>query len=522
MDRSKWIEFLGSHFLNFRKLQIFLILIHLLPIWLFDYFPTQDGPSHIYNSQVLREYWNPEYGFQAFYNINWNLFPNWLSHFALAVLMIVFSPIIAEKIFLSAYVIFFPVAILYFLNAIEYGRERISLVVFPFIYNYLLLMGFYNFAFSVPLFFFATGYWWKHKEEIHVRSIVLLNFMVIITYFSHLISYMFLLFSIGFLAITYFYKRLKLAIINVCILLPASTLLFIYLPSSDLLSGGAPKIGFSRIPELLEKFLSMDILISLGTNQSIIAYIVFAVLIYLLVHTVWQEKIIGSKKLVDRFTPIDSFLLLFLVMFGLYLILPRSVGPGGWLNDRVAILASILLLAWFREGNSRVWKSVFSLSIVLVSLVNTIYVTYQCSILNTELREFTALTQSIGKKKIVLPFFFNSKGKALRIGIFVNAANYYCLNNGGINLGNYEVQFDYFPINFRDNFQPPIDQKEWVQKVHWKADEIDICRYAEKVDYILIWGNADKNTAESLADCYQLISSRNRLKLYRGKRGNTF
>ena len=142
--------------------------------------------------------------------------------------------------------------------------------------------------------------------------------------------------------------------------------------------------------------------------------------------------------------------------------------------------------------------------------------------MNTELREFTALTQSIGKKKIVLPFFFNSKGKALRIGIFVNAANYYCLNNGGINLGNYEVQFDYFPINFRDNFQPPIDQKEWVQKVHWKADEIDICRYAEKVDYILIWGNADKNTAESLADCYQLISSRNRLKLYRGKRGNIF
>ena len=167
----------------------------------------------------------------------------------------------------------------------------------------------------------------------------------------------------------------------------------------------------------------MDILISLGTNQSIIAYIVFAVLIYLLVHTVWQEKIIGSKKLVDRFTPIDSFLLLFLVMFGLYLILPRSVGPGGWLNDRVAILASILLLAWFREGNSRVWKSVFSLSIVLVSLVNTIYVTYQCSILNTELREFTALTQSIGEKKIVLPFFFNRKGKALRIGIFVNPAN---------------------------------------------------------------------------------------------------
>jgi len=163
----------------------------------------------------------------------------------------------------------------------------------------------------------------------------------------------------------------------------------------------------------------------------------------------------------------------------------------------------------------------FILIIVLISLVNTGYITYQFRVLNTELREFTALTQSIGKKKIVLPFFFNSNGKAFRIGIFVNAANYYCLNNGGINLGNYEVQFDYFPINFKDDFQPPIDQKEWVQAVHWKAREIDICRYAEKVDYILIWGDADKITAESLKDCYQLISSKDRLKLYKGKREGT-
>ena len=157
--------------------------------------------------------------------------------------------------------------------------------------------------------------------------------MIITTYFAHLISYTFLLFSIGFLAIIHFRKRLQQAIINICILLPASILLLIYLPSSDLLSGGAPKFSLSRVPELLVKFLSMDILISLGKNQSIVAYIVFAVLIYLLVHTLWQEKIIGSKSSTDRFISLDSFLLLFLVLFGLYLILPRSVGPVGWLND---------------------------------------------------------------------------------------------------------------------------------------------------------------------------------------------
>ncbi|SVD15987.1 uncharacterized protein METZ01_LOCUS368841, partial [marine metagenome] len=46
VDRPKWIEVLDNQILNFKKLQIFLILVHLLPIWLFAYFPTQDGPSH--------------------------------------------------------------------------------------------------------------------------------------------------------------------------------------------------------------------------------------------------------------------------------------------------------------------------------------------------------------------------------------------------------------------------------------------------------------------------------------------
>ena len=61
-----------------------LIVAYLLPIWLFTYFPTQDGVSHVYNSQILTEYNNPEYQFRDYYEINWYPFPNWLSHFALA------------------------------------------------------------------------------------------------------------------------------------------------------------------------------------------------------------------------------------------------------------------------------------------------------------------------------------------------------------------------------------------------------------------------------------------------------
>ena len=85
-----------------------LIGAYLLPIWVFTYFPTQDGVSHVYNSQILTEYTNPEYPFRDYYEINWYPFPNWLSHFSLAALMFIFPSLIAEKIFLSLYVILFP------------------------------------------------------------------------------------------------------------------------------------------------------------------------------------------------------------------------------------------------------------------------------------------------------------------------------------------------------------------------------------------------------------------------------
>ena len=148
-----------------------LIIAYLLPIWSFPYFPTQDGVSHVYNSHILTEYNDPEYQFRDYYEINWYPFPNWLSHASLVVLMFLFPPLIAEKIFLSLYVILFPLAIYYFLNAVERDRHALVILSFTFIYNYLLLMGFYNFAVSVPLFFLALGYWWKHKDEMNVKRI---------------------------------------------------------------------------------------------------------------------------------------------------------------------------------------------------------------------------------------------------------------------------------------------------------------------------------------------------------------
>jgi len=498
-----------------RILIILLICAYLLPVWLFQYFPTQDGPSHVYNSQVLREYSNPDYDFDDYYNLNLALFPDWLSHASLAILMYIFPPLVSEKIFLSIYIMIFPLCIFYFLNSVQRGKNIIGFMSFLFIYNYLFLMGFYNFAISVPLFFLALGYWWRDKESITVKRIIILNLILATIYFSHIIPYVVAIASISLLSILYFRKRVKKILITLCCMIPSIILLFNYLLSSELLSGGTPSLGFSRIHPLFTDLVSLKTLVSYDQSQQKIAYIVSAFMICLFIYTLLKEKILVKGNFFKRFTSKDLFLLLYFIVLVLYFIMPGSIGPGGWTNDRLAILASILILAWFREFDSIKLKRIFLILVSVFSLVNIAYIGYYCKVLNVDLSEYTSETRLIEKNKVVLPIFFDSNGKSLKVGIFVNAANYYCLDNGGINLGNYEVQFDYFPVKFKDSFQPPFKVKDWVQAVHWRPKDIDFCDYSRNIDYLVIWGKEDESISESVRKCYNLIVTNGRLKVYR-------
>ncbi len=123
--KDKIYAFFSQYYSKSSLLIVLLIVAYLFPIWLFDYFPTQDGVSHVYNSQIITEYSNQTYQFRDYYDINWFPFPNWLSHISLTLLMFIFPPLTAEKVFLSLYIILFPLAIRYFLNIETKSRLKL-------------------------------------------------------------------------------------------------------------------------------------------------------------------------------------------------------------------------------------------------------------------------------------------------------------------------------------------------------------------------------------------------------------
>ena len=151
---ARWKE-IDLAFRRKRILIFVLLVLHVLPLWIFTYFPSQDGPAHIYNAYVLKVFHDAEEGalMRQYYQLNLTLFPNWFTHAFLMLLMYVIPPLVAEKILLSLIVVLFPLSLFYFLDATHKGKSLYGFLGFLFSYHYLLHMGFYSFSMSVPVFF---------------------------------------------------------------------------------------------------------------------------------------------------------------------------------------------------------------------------------------------------------------------------------------------------------------------------------------------------------------------------------
>ena len=109
--------------IGFQLLIAILLLLHLLPIWGFKYFPSQDGLSHLYNAHILKSYPNPDnYLLRQVYDLRLTLFPNWSSHLILLALMYLFPPLICEKILLTICITLIPLSLFYFLNSVVWSH----------------------------------------------------------------------------------------------------------------------------------------------------------------------------------------------------------------------------------------------------------------------------------------------------------------------------------------------------------------------------------------------------------------
>ena len=531
-----------------------LILAHLIPIWVFQYFPSQDGPAHIENARIILDYFGPDRAiFREYYIFNKHLEPTWLGHFVLASLMYLLPIFTAEKIFLSGYIIFLPLSIRYALRGIRHDSGFLAFLIFPFIYNYLWHMGFYSFSYSLAVFFLLMGYWIRNREQFIPRKTVTLAFLSLLLYFCHMVSLVMAYVAIAVLTFWHMlfdliqdkpgWRRFDFQVLRktferrviplILAFLPTAILVVMFLSRQGVES---PEIGIRRsFHWLLKDLTQMESLVSFQKEEyfcSIGLGILFAgLLLYLAVSRIKQRRL-------------DLWDGLLVVAFGyglIYFLVPNAMSEGSFITDRLNLYPFFALLLSFGVPSylkSVKWGTVF-IAIVITAAFLGLH-TLKYSELNDYLAEYLSGIHLIEPNKTLLPLAFDSRGHApdgkilsLKVRPFLHASGYIAAQRHVVEFTNYEAgAYTYFPVLFRSDLNPYIHIGVKDRSIVWEPPQVDFLTYAGRtggqVDYVLVWGvqerqrnhEATKSIDRQLKRGYELVYSSPRtglMQLYKRK-----
>ena len=514
---------------------IVLLVLHLLPVWGFKYFPTQDGASHIYNSYVVKEYHKHEnYRLREVYELNATVFPNWTSHALLLVLLYVFPPLVCEKIVLTLCIGLLPLSLFYFINGIAKRNAVFGLLGFMYAYNYLLHMGFYNFVLSMSLFFFTMGYWWRVKDKLGLQNIVVIYLLLLVTYLTHYHSYALLIMSLTFFALfLWAYKtlrglwgsketsqplmhrlkegavKLKPTLTFLGALVPAYFILFSYYFYLANTHGGDS--NHKGLEWLNDYFFGMKSLVSFRDDHVLIGrvlLVLFAIATVLtIINRIWQcykfreseeWKETGERLWTRVVTQMDGFLVMAILITAMFFIAPWSGYSGGWINDRFHLYIFLVLIPFFAVNVHRHINYAVAGIIIALSLWHLGYNVHTYTLLNRDITNALALVDMEERDTILMSEpgewggFSDSLGfEPKYVEPFGHIECLLAVHKGIAYLDNYEADTDHFPLRYKQRELP--------------------------ADYAIIW-RTEYGDIGGLEEEYDLLDSNDYNRLYRRKR----
>ena len=519
---------------------IVLMVLHLLPVWGFKYFPTQDGASHIYNSYVVKEYHNHEnYRLREVYELNATVFPNWTSHALLLLLLYVFPPLVCEKIVLTLCISLLPLSLFYFLNSVQKRNIVFGLLGFIFAYNYLLHMGFYNFVLSMSLFFFTMGYWWRVKDKLRLTNIIVIYVLSLVTYLTHYHSYALLIMSLTFFPLflsaydvlrrVWGHKEVSQPLMHrlkegigphkptltfIGSLIPAYFILFsYYFYLSNNHGGNSNHKGFEWLNDY---FFGMKSLVSFHDDQMLIGRVLlvfFAIVFGLTIinrirqwyqfreSEEWKET--GERLWTRVVAQMDGFLIMSIVITGMFFIAPWSGYSGGWINDRFHLYIFLILIPFFAVNLHRYINYAVAGIIIALSLWHLGYHVHTYSLLNRDIANALSLEGMDEKDTILTSEPGEWRGLSDSLGFepeyvepFGHLECLLAVHKGIAYLDNYEAGTDHFPLRYKE--EEDRDQKF-------------------PADFAIIW-RTEFGDVGGLEEEYDLIDSNDYNRLYRRKR----
>ena len=527
---------------------MFLTLIYLLPLWLFTYFPTADGPVHLGSAAVLRGLEGGDAPFlSTFFYPQWSFATNQLYHGLLVALGSLMPLLTAEKLILSFYVVMLPLATLFAVKRLR-GEALAVFLVFPFIYSYIVLLGLYNLALGLVVFMFTIGTYVSFARRPTLAKGVGVALLLLLSYFVHVIASASALLAIGVMAVFKLLASLlgwerdgargdarparqTLAAPKPANVFGSTLLTFVpvvaligifFLTTGRDSASDASLSNFVSVPTMIQTFLTQPSS-PLAVGKRILTTYAYTdvfvtapwnLLLLVLAGVALYRTFVRSTGRRER--GFGDLVLPAVVVFALIVVWsPRRLGEVGLLTERFLPFLYLLFVLWLSSKplTPRLWRHVALLGFAFAA-ASLFYHLPVFAIFNTDLKEYVSAAQSIEDDSTVLAIPLDNYDRnsslenglsqmypQMRLSPFIGATGYITLERTIADLRNYQARKDYFPLRLRPELSPdlyltspdvPEKTGEGLSHLDYPPFSIDLSRYAAEtgctVDYVLFWG----------------------------------
>jgi len=467
---------------------LLLVLLHLLPVLLLEFFVTHDGPSHVYNTYIIKRLLLGDELTSRFFLLNPQPVPNWLGHALLIFFNFFFAGNISERILIVLYITALPLSFRYLMLTLNKDAAWVSYLIFPFIYSLLFYLGFYNFCIGMPLLFYSLAFLLRSGTDFDLRTWLLLAFLGLLMYFSHIFILLLFLPAAFACVVSDVYFRADEK--------RFSSLFRIFL-------GKAGRITLALLPCLIlsvyfvithreedDIFRDMNFfqhleflfvgrpLITLNYDEEKYYAAVFALIFwFIFLFTIYQRF--------KKFKPAHSDWLLavsFLILAE-YFLIPDAIASGSFVSHRLMLFFYFFSLLWV--GTNEVPKTIklFSAPVfVILSLFTLVYHYRESANLNEEAKEYVSTANAIEEKSVVLPVNYSVNW------LHHNLSNYIAAKKNIIILDNYEAAKPHFPTMWKTGMNPYIIMNFSSLSQSCMAINQYEKITGQKIDFIIRWG----------------------------------
>ena len=459
------------------------------------YYPSLDGPTHLYNSNAISFILKGNGGaLQTFLTFNNCFIPNWTSHFIMSAICL-FSPAwIAEKIFLFLYIIGMSVTFRLLIRTISPDNLYLSVLIFPFIYSFLFHVGFYNFSISFIFLFFALYYWIHNRNKKGILKHLILSFVILLCYYSNILTFGFLGLSLGLFIIVFgisdnnkqlsyiLYKKIIKDLIILFLLSLPCLLFFIIFFKTNIFF---PTENRYCLQESTKFIIDVKSLISFDYIGEVkITRLFFYLFIGIfIISSVLKYRKKNSKDFSSMFRKYDILLLPALLSLILYYI-EHNGSEAGMMSDRYNLMFYMLLIIWMATQQlPKIISQIFMILVVILHL-GLLFKNQNGTIrgLNIDALSIVEASKHVESNSIVLPIDMTDNW------LEKHFSNYLGINKPLILLENYEASVNWFPLKLNNDILPNVQlgNKDIVSGLTWitnpKSSNI------KQIDYVLLYG----------------------------------